>query len=279
MLDGLAEVENVRTLQRSLAEAAFMPDPRLLEQDPAAFAAAQGLNARDQAAFLRFRHRLLAYRDFVRSDLTDPIEDLFPITRALLTREGAWEACLSDFLAIRGVQSPYYRDIAPTFLGWLASSTWGLNRWPWLLQLAHSEILTALVERHPGGAVSADLHPHPSGADVLEWDPATQVVSYDYAVQACTEAAPVPKRQASHLMVHRDPDGGVLWKQLTAASAALVVRAQQVAIATAVQDLGLPSLPEALAQLGEFQAQGAIRGFRRPTPGPDPEPDSAQPPG
>ena len=264
MLEATLPVDaaSVLALQRSLAEAVFMEDPRPLERDPVAFAAAQGLPPRDQAAFLRFGQRLMVYRDFVRNDLAEPIEDAFPVTEALLKAAGQWGPCLDAFIATRGVQSLFYRDVAATFLGWLANTGWGQDRWPFLLQLAHSEILHHLVDHHPGGTTPPGLHPYPEPGDRLVLDPATQVVTYGYAVHRCTEAEPVPAQETVHLLVHRDPEGCVRWRGLTPATAALVVNAQQASILEAAWALGLAELDEALALLSEFRSQGAILGFR-----------------
>lgn len=130
MPDAIAPLEEatVLALQRSLAHLAFTDDPSLMERDPAAFAAGQGLAPADQRAYQSCQERLLAYRSFVRNNLAEPVEDSFPITVALLEGAQAWADCLDRFLASRSVVSPYYRDIAPTFLGWLASTGWGQDR-------------------------------------------------------------------------------------------------------------------------------------------------------
>ena len=136
-------------LQQALAGLILEPEEAAFTADPDAFAARFGLPARDQAAFRRFQDRLLAYRELARLGLEEPLEDMFPITRALLEGEEAWNDCVNAFLTARCLTSPHYRDIAPTFLGWLADTGWGLDRWPWLVELAHFEFLETLVARFP----------------------------------------------------------------------------------------------------------------------------------
>jgi hypothetical protein len=255
------EEAGVLALQRSLVNLAFLPDATPMVQDPSGFAHAQGLPPADQLAFVRFQGRLLAYRDFVRSTLAEPIEDGFPVTMALLKREGAWDACLSRFLQGRLVQTMFHRDVAPTFLGWLAETSWGQDRWPYLVAMAHCELLPVLVTRHPGGPVPPGLHALAGPEDRLVLDPASQVVSYPYAVHLCTEGDPVPELETVHLLVYRDAQGWAVWRALTPATAALLVEGQTGSIATVAQALGFPEPSGALGLLNDLCAQGAIRGF------------------
>lgn len=252
----------VLALQRALVEAALMPDPGPLEQDPGGFAAGRGLPEGDQAAFRRFKDRLLVYRRMVRGNLVEPVEWVCQVTKALLEPSGAWDDCMAAFLASRGVQSAYYRDVSATFLGWLAATGWGLDRWPFLLQLAHFELLTALVARHPGGDPPPDLHPRPRLGDVLVLDAPAQLVTYQHQVHLATLDAPVPAPGTVHLLAYRDAGGDTRWVELTPATAALLLDAQRAPIGQAALDLGLEDLTEAVDLLAELQGKGAIRGFR-----------------
>ena len=252
---------SVLDLQRALVEASLMPDAGPLERDPAGFAAGHGLPAGDQAAFVRFRDRLLVYRTLVRTDLAEPVEAICGVTRALLEGAGAWEECLAAFLASRKVTSAFYRNLAATFLGWLASTGWGAERWPFLLQLVHFELVHALVAHHPGGPESRGLHAQPDPTDLLVLDAPTQLVSYAYRVHLATEEAPVPEPGTCHLLAFRDPEGYPRWMELTPATAALILRAQHTGIGPAALELGLADLPEALELLAGLQGRGALLGF------------------
>lgn len=254
--------DSVLALQRTLVEAALMPDPRPLERDPAGFAAGRGLSAADQEAFQRFKDRLLVYRNLIRSDLVEPVEATCTVTRALLEREGAWDDCLAGFLESRGVTSLFYRDLSATFLGWMAATGWGLDRWPFLLQLAHFELLTALVEHHPGGAEPpVPPRPVPRLGDRLVLAAPTQVVTYAFKVHLATPEAPVPEKGAVHLLAYRDGQGWPMWMELTPATAALLLAAQRVSIGQAALDLGLCDLSEAMDLLAGLQGKGALLGF------------------
>ena len=251
----------VLALQRSLAHLAFAADADGMERDPVAFARSQGLPPQDQAAFLKFKDRLLVYRDFIRNNLAEPLEEAFPISIRLLENAGAWAACFDGFLEVRAVQSVYYRDVAPTFLGWLASTAWGQDRWPYLLQLAHCEILQILVVHHPGGAAPAGLARKARPEDRLVLNPTAQVVHYDYAVHLASLDHPEPAPGSVNLLVFQDPEGKVFWKELTPATAALLQGAQTRPISETARALGVLDPGEALGLLEELCGQGAIAGF------------------
>jgi hypothetical protein len=253
--------DSVLALQRTLIDAALMPDPGPLERDPGGFAAGHGLPAGDQAAFVRFKERLLVYRKLVRGGLVEPVETTCYVTRALMEQAGLWQDCLAGFLASRGVQSAFYRDLSATFLGWLAATGWGRDRWPFLLQLAHFELLMALVARHPGGALPAGLRPRPKLGDRLVLEPPTQVVSYQYQVHLCTVQEPIPAAGTVHLLAYRDRTGMPQWLELTPATAALLLGAQPRSIGQTALELGLGDLSEAVELLADFRARGALAGF------------------
>jgi hypothetical protein len=253
--------EAVLALQRTLVDAALMADPGPLERDPGGLAAAHGLPRGDQAALVRFRPRLMVYRNMVRSDLIEPVETTCCVTRALMEGAGLWDECLTAFLASRTLQSPFYRDLPAAFLGWLVATGWGQDRWPFLLQLVHCELLSSLVTHHPGGDPLEPSHAQPRLGDRLVLAAPTQVVTYGYQVHRVSRDAPVPAPGAVHLMAYRNGAGVAQWMELTPATAALLLAAQRTGIGQAALDLGLTDLSEAIELLADFQARGAIGGF------------------
>ena len=252
-------MSDVQSLQRCFAS--LVLDAEVEGDDLGAFAAARGLSGRDQEAFRRFQDRLLFYRDSVRGALWEPMDRYFPILQTILDAADAWEACRAAFLATRSVTSPYYRDVAPTFLGWLASTGWGQDRWPFLLQLAHFELVKELVEHGPEGEAPEGLHPAPTPEDRLVLGGPTQVLAYAFLVHEATFEHPEPAPGACHLLASRGKDGYVRWRVLTAATAGLLVRAQKESIAQVVATLGLEDPQGTLALLAELQVKGAILGF------------------
>jgi len=231
-------------LQRSLAALVLDPEPP------------------GEEAFDGTREGLLAYRELARLSLVDPLETTFPVTRALLEEEGAWEGCVDAFLEARCVPSQHYRDIAPAFLGWLARTGWGLDLWPFLLELAHFEILEDLVYRFEDGPASSGLTPAPDLRSSLVLDPATQVVSYTHAVHRVTEEDPRPEPGATHLLAYRDAEGRFQVMDLTPATAVLLVQAATRPLGEVLAALGVQDPASTLALLEDLRKAGAIAGFR-----------------
>jgi hypothetical protein len=190
------------------------------------------------------------------------VEFTISVTLAFLEKEDAWEACLGCFLETRRVRSPFYREVAPAFVDWLASSGWGRERWPFLLPLAHFEVLQSLVFHHPEGNPPEGLHRQAEPGDRLVLEASAQLVSYAFAVHLATPEAPEPAPGPVHLAVYRGEGGEVDCKVLTPATAALLVRGQAQPIGEAVRSLGLGGPGEALGLLNELRAQGLLLGFQ-----------------
>ena len=128
-----------RTQRLQQAAAAFIleADEAALEADPARVSRRLGLSPADQQSFTQQLPAWLTYRELARMSLLEPLETMFPVLMALLGPKD-WAICTQAFLDARLVRSPHYRDIAPTFLGWLVENRWGQARWPFLLELAHA---------------------------------------------------------------------------------------------------------------------------------------------
>ena len=250
------------SLQRAMASLVLDADEAALEADPGRAARRQGLNLADQASFREQGPALLTYRELARMSLIEPLETTFPVLKALLEGEELWDGCVQAFLDARLLRSSHYRDIAPTFLGWLADTGWGQDRWPFLLELAHAEILEVLVARHPEAEPPGDLHAEPSPRDLIVWASATQVVTYAHAVHRVSEVAPVPEARPTHLLAFRDAEGEARLLEVTPATAALLVQARSCAIAQAAAALNLTELDPAMSLLRGLQRDGAIAGFR-----------------
>ncbi len=239
----------------------------ILDGEPEDFGAPavdQGLPEVDQQAFRDQAEALDLYRELARLSLTEPLDTTFPVLKALLEAAGAWEGCVQAFLSARVVRSTHYRDIAPSFLGWLADTGWGQDRWPFLLELAHAELLEVLVAHFPETDPTPGLHEEPGAEDRVWLDPATQVVTYSHAVHRATEAAPVPEVRPTHLLAFRDGEGEARVMELTAATAALLVQAHHRSIGECASTLGFADPAPALTLLRDLRREGAIAGFRSP---------------
>ena len=255
--------ERLERLQATMMDLLLDRDaPEVFRADPAAYAAAHGLDPRDQRALERYKGRLLTYRALVRFALTDPVPDCFPITQALLDREGAWRACLDAFVDSRSIQSPYYRHILPTFVSWLADSSWGQDRWPYILQLAHYEYLELEVLRHPDETAPPGLCPEPAPERVAVFSGSTRNMAYSWEVHEASIEDPEPRESPSRLICHRDPEGDFQVREVDAESSAFLTRCLQgETLAAAAKAVG-GELEDFLELLEVLQREGAVLGYR-----------------
>ena len=249
-------------LQRALASLVLNGDEAAIEVDPGRVAHQQGLSGSDLRSFRDQGPAMMTYRELARMSLIEPLETMFPVLRALLEGAGSWGGCVEAFLDARMVRSPQYRDIAPAFLGWLAATRWGQDRWPFILELAHAEILEVLVARFPDSNPLEGLHADPGPQDLIILDPATQVVSYTHAVHCACSESPVPEARPTHLLAFRDGEGLARLMELTPATAALLVQAQTCPLAEAAAALNVPDLTPVTSLLRDLRSDGAIAGFR-----------------
>ncbi|MBK8724861.1 MAG: putative DNA-binding domain-containing protein [Holophagaceae bacterium] len=254
--------ERLLALQRTLADLLLDAEGRqAFSEAPEAFAAARGLDAADQQAFVRYRRRLLVYRELVQGALEDPLPDCFPFTHQILDEAGAWTDCVQAFIAARAVQSPYFRDINPTFVAWLAEGGWGKERWPFLLQLAHYEYIELDVLRWPEAPSREGLGDTP-GADLrVAFDGAFRNLAYQWRVHESTEEAPVPLEGPAHLVCYRDRDLGFETLEVDPHTSAFLARCLEgQALGEAASGIGL-DLPAAQGLLGRLRENGAVLGF------------------
>ncbi len=240
-------------------------DEDALVADPGRLARRLELSGADQGSFRDQGPGMLTYRELARMSLLEPLEEMFPVLKALLEEAGVWSTCVQAFLDARMVRSSHYRDIAPSFLGWLAATGWGQDRWPFLLELAHAEILEVVVARFPDSDPLDGLHADPGSDDLVVMDPATQVVSYAHAVHRVTEASPVPEARPTQLLAFRNAAGEARVLELTPATAALLVQAQTRTLAQAAEALNLSDLVPVMNLLRDLHRDGAIAGFQSPT--------------
>ncbi len=237
-------------------------DETALEADPGRVARRYGLSGADQEAFRSQGEALMTYRELARMSLIEPLETMFPVLKALLDGAGMWDGCVQQFLDARVIRSGHYRDIAPAFLGWLAATAWGQDRWPFLLELAHAEILEVLVARYPDSDPPLGLHAEAGPTDRVVLDAATQIVSYGHAVHRVSEQSPLPEARPTHLIAFRNGDGEAQLLELTPATAAFLVQAQQGSWTAAAEALMLPDRAPLFTLLKDLHRDGAIAGFQ-----------------
>jgi len=254
--------ERLQALQRTMTDLLLDADGEdAFLADPAAFGAARGLEGPDQQALARFQRRLRVYRDLVQGALEDPLPDCFPHIHRILDEADAWEDCVKAFIASRAVQSPYYRDINPTFVAWLADSGWGQDRWPFLLALAHFEWVELEVLRWPETAAPSGLAGEPGPDRCAVFDGAFRNLAYGWRVQESSGDGPVPPAGPAHLVCFRDRDLDFRVLEVDPGSSAFLARCLDGAPAgEAATGAGLEPA-EGLGLLARLRREGAILGF------------------
>jgi hypothetical protein len=246
-------------LQRAMGSLLLDERPAFREA-PAAWAAGQGLDAADAEAAARYAKRLWVYRELVEFALADPLADCFPITKTLLEEADQWDACLRAFLAARAIPSPYYRDVAPAFLAWLAESGWGAERWPFLLSLAHWERTELELLRLPDAPPTGPLVLTPSPR-VRAVFPECRHLAYPFKVHETSEDAPVPAAGETFLLAWRDADDDFQSLVLSPHASALVGRLLQgESVGAAAEAIGA-SFEQAELLMKDLVARGALLGF------------------
>lgn len=250
-------------LQRCMADLILdAGSAQAFADDPRSFGAIRGLKEADQVALENFKSGLLVYRDLARTALEDPLPDCFPITHSLLEATGLWSGCQDAFLASRTIQSPYYRDVNPAFVAWLASSCWGLERWPFLLQLAHFEYIEVEILRWPDEPPSKGLQDTPTVDSYVVFEGAARNLAYAYRVHEATKEAPEPAVGATFLLAYRDLEGDFLSMELSAHASAFLARCLEgEPIGTAASALNF-EVDEVLELVIGLREKGALLGFR-----------------
>ena len=250
-------------LQRCMADLILdLESARAFAEDPRSFGAVRGLGEADQLGLEAFKSGLLVYRDIARTALEDPLPDCFPITHALLEEAGLWDDCVDAFLASRSIQSPYYRDVNPAFVEWLATGEWNRERWPFLLQLAHFEYIEVEILRWPDDPPPNNIDKAPSADSLVVFAGATRNLAYFYQVHKATKEDPEPEAGETFLLGYRDPEGDFLYSELSAHASAFLARCmdgESVGAAASALDL---QVDEVLDLLIRFREKGALSGFR-----------------
>lgn len=245
-------------LQRAMADLLLEPRPAF-KDDPCRWAAGKGLGEADQRAFTSWAPRLWTYRELVEFALEDPLLDAFPLSRALL--RGNWDDALRAFLAARAIPSPYYRDIAPAFVAWVAESGWGQEEFPALLSLLHWEQVEMDVlwaEDEPLPVPDSD-----SGSGARVCFRPLRHLAYPFRVHEATLERPEPPAGDTFLLAWRDDDDDFQSLALSPRASALVGRLLAGdTLGEATKELTL-DMEEAMPLLEDLRAREVLVGCRK----------------
>ena len=150
----------------------------------------------------------------------------------------------------------------PSFVAWLANSRWGLERWPFLLQLAHFEYIEVEILRWPDEPPSNDLKVAPTADSRVVFDGAARNLAYAYQVHKATKEEPESLAGETFLLGYRDSEGDFIYSELSAHASAFLARCLEgESVGAAASALNL-EVDEVLDLLINFREKGALSGFR-----------------
>ncbi len=250
-----------------------------LHDDPRGFLAGDdGLSDPDADAMTTHGStRLLAYRALVHNRIRNVIDDWIPRTVSRLG-PARFRADVSRFIASTGPRSPYLREVPAEFVDWVAPQwTRDPDLPPFLVDLARYELLRHDVRNDPRGE-EVD-----SGEKLeLDWPIRTNstgtVLTFDWAVHRLPKDRSdrsEPARGPVHLVVFRNRNDAMMYKQLDAFEAQLVTRVlagetMKAAIFGACESVGETISDDRLAKVAVLLARlaelGLVRGGEPPRP-------------
>lgn len=263
-----------RGLESAMAELVLGPgfDP---DDDASAadFAERHALSPKDAASF-RGAHgrRLLVYRELVRATLGDAVELAIP--RSIARLGAVFDEYFTEFLATRGPQSHYLRDVTREFLSFCAPRWAADDRVPAYvpalaeLEALHIEIAAAPPREEPIalGVLSLESRFH--------FSEAMRLVHFAHSVHELSEELAdrsVPAARDTWLLVYRSADHNVRYLELTRLAAAIVARLFEGAnlrdgLLDAVREAGrtldAATLDGTAALLADLAERGVVLGPR-----------------
>lgn len=217
--------------------------------------------------------RMAVYQELFFNNVLNFVSSAFPVLTTLY-QTSQWQAKVRRFFQSSHLHSPYFLDIAETFLSWLQQQTLLAEDPPFLLELAHYEwieLYLATAHRQNDLPWLQQIE----NSQPLAVDELALLLSYQFPVsQISVEFQPTqPTAQPSLLLVYRDPAQDIKFVALTQLSATVL----QLLINTpgqslleltmALQTLAPQLTNEALRAgagqlLEELAKKGVIRAFQ-----------------
>lgn len=221
------------------------------------------------------QRRLQVYRDLLLNTLQALLAGSFPVLLQVLD-ENEWAALCRRYVIAHRCASPLFTEVAAEFVAWLQHVD-ALPR-PFLAELAHYEwVEQALqgLDAAPLQAPAASMDPWstPLRRSPLAWPLAYRWPVHRLGRDEQPDVAPV---QATFLLARRQPDGTVVFSQLSALAWQLLEQieaspprsgAEHLQDVAEQQGLALPDLaPDGRALLAQLLAAGVIGAERTARP-------------
>lgn len=203
-------------------------ETRALEQDPARFLAAHGLDPEDAEAMRGNLRRLTLYRRLVRHNVVNVVQAMLERTRARfeLAKPGLFDATVDAFLSEVGPRTPHLRDVPAELLAF-AAPRWKADASlpPWLLEHAELELVEFTIGIAPRAGEVGELVDVAPDRPLAFAEP-NAIVRTTYAVHELpaddARAAPVAREVA--LLVYRDDEHRTRFLELSPLACAILER-------------------------------------------------------
>lgn len=217
--------------------------------------------------------RMAVYQELFFNNVLNFVSSAFPVLTTLY-QTSQWQAKVRRFFQSSNLHSPYFLDIAETFLSWLQQQPLLAEDPAFLLELAHYEwIELYLATAHRQNDLPWLLQIE--NTQPLVVDELALLLSYQFPVsQISVEFQPTqPTAQPSLLLVYRDPAQDIKFVALTQLSATvlqLLINTpgqSLVELTTALQTLAPQLTNDTLSTgaaqlLEELAKKGVIRAFQ-----------------
>ena len=172
------------------------------------------------------QERVQLYRELLFNNILGFLENGFPRLRHALPAE-AWHERVSAFFSRHYCQSPYFKDIAGEFAGFVRQHP--DSDYPWLAELAHFEWAELAAEVAEGSLppfVPGNILGQPVVVSPWVWPLVYQWPFHDSRLTAPSEA----NRKSVALLLYRNARHEVFWLETTLVAASVLELLQKEAL-------------------------------------------------
>ena len=219
------------------------------------------------------QERLDVYRELLFNNVSGFVSSAFPVLTTFYL-EQQWQVKVRQFFQDSSMQSPYFLDIAESFLNWLQHQQSRPEDPPFLLELAHYEWIELYLATAHRQAELAPLTQIES-TQLLAVDELALLLAYQFPVSQISVAfrPDQPLAEPSLLLVYRDLADDIKFMAINQLSATLLqllinTPGQSVAALTATLQTLAPQLTKdaihegAQHLLHDLAKKGVIRAFQ-----------------
>lgn len=170
-------------------------------------------------------NRMRVYEEGFLNGMRELLSNCFPIVHEIL-QEKEWQAIVRNFYATHPSKTPLFYEIPQEFLNYLLQTKPLLDRYPFLIELAHYEWMEIALDTAPGDPPKATLDTLDFNNTQLAVSDLAEVVGYHFAVHRINpDYLPSHEaQQTTYLCIYRNVDDEVQFIELNALNARLLLR-------------------------------------------------------